>query len=133
MGLQYRTQRGWRVKRYFINATIVGPTQFWYYPDGVWRSLESEIRSSKSSHSGRIRTIRAFRRYLRKWSKYLPPGTQVRLESRHAAKYDVVATIGGRIGPVESIPEYVWSTPEITPEETEELIAGLYGPHTHPL
>ena len=81
-----------RLRRYFMDATVWDrqePTMWWSYefekfvPDG------DEGTSGASSHSPRIRTLRAFKRFLRRHPEL--QGRQVLLVNRYIG-FNVTAT-----------------------------------------
>lgn len=92
MILEFKAPRGQRVHRYFWSATVWddGPSMWWidelnaFFPDG-----SSELKLySHGNHSRPIRTLRAFKRFLRKHPEL--KGRTVRLVNRYVG-YDVEA------------------------------------------
>lgn len=97
--IKYQQKKGRRIKNFkFLWVDIKGyhmllPNKIWVDNDTFYENkavLPKYQYSSSGSHP--IRSLRAFRRNLRKWSKYLPKGTKVLLISRYIG-FNVYATI----------------------------------------
>lgn len=55
---------------------------WWCYATKRWVTSECPLPDGGSSHYSRCDNYRKFRRLIKKWSKYLPKGTEVRIVGR---------------------------------------------------
>ncbi len=81
MALKFKAPKGQRIK---TNAWYCGVTNFegywWHSKDKLWSKV---AKCGSSSHFPRVKSVKAFRRRLRQWSKYLQPGIEFILASRY--------------------------------------------------
>ena len=88
---KYQTNRS-RINRYFTHVTTF--TNLWCSKkDGKWWDNTNAIKlfdgvGSCNYSIKPVKTLRAFRRYLKKHSKYLPKGTEFILVSKYC-NYDI--------------------------------------------
>ena len=86
VGLKYEQCKGGRFKKdnFFCVATFDG----YWWDDNLKRWIESYSRDSSRSRFYGVKSVRAFRRRLREWSRYLPSGVKFILASRYF-KHDI--------------------------------------------
>lgn len=76
--------KNFKIQRYFRCINI---RQYWYLEDEKrWVKYHDLIEQGyQGSYSNMVhcRTVKAFRRKVKKWSKYLPPGTEYYLVNKY--------------------------------------------------
>lgn len=99
MKLKYNLPKGYRVNRTIaycgiqlaFEQSIKTNHYWWCYATNKWVDYDTPLPKGGSSHyRGRCRSVKAFKRLLRKWSKYLPKGLAFELVSQ----YDALCVIG---------------------------------------
>lgn len=79
--ITYQMIKRCRIKRYGFLVVQNFGGYFWSNEHRRWIHWEQSMGGKGSSNCfpGKCRSIRAFRRRLREWSRYLPPGIRFRL------------------------------------------------------
>lgn len=67
--------------RYFLDVKLIKSGLWCYDEDGKWKESGNGCHGNSSRNS--VKTFRAFKRYVKKHSKYLPKGTTFILCSRY--------------------------------------------------
>lgn len=93
MGLKYQRSKGSRIKSSRFRGVTTFDGYWWVRKENKWiHNADPNCVGARGSGYFRIRSVRAFRRNLRKWSKYLPKGVKFILISRYK-NCDVTGTI----------------------------------------
>ena len=79
MKLKYEAQKGIRIKYRFMGIDNIGDHLWWYPDQKRWKEMDE---SSPVQSWCNCSSVKAFRRRLKEWSKYLPSGTKFVLQSR---------------------------------------------------
>jgi hypothetical protein len=91
MKLKYKTKKPNRIKSYgFMGIDCDDVSLWWYYNVNKWDINHTGYGYFSSNCP--CNSIKAFRRRLKEWSKYVPSGTEFRLCSRWVG-YDVIGKI----------------------------------------
>ena len=93
MKVKYNRIRGHRLNKYFIGVENYSGKYWWSIEKQKWvEDNELEYHGCISNINSNIKSVKAFKRHLRKWSKYMPEGTEFVFVSRYVG-YDVIGVI----------------------------------------
>lgn len=98
MKIKYDKPKGQRANRYFFGMRCVskdGESYWYYYNEDKWylnKEVENEEHGCCSNYNEDINTLKGAIRKIKKYSKYLPKGTEFYLSNRYR-DYDVKITI----------------------------------------
>ena len=96
MKIKYNKPKGQRVNRYFFGLRCVSNEEesYWYYynEDKWYLNKKVEDHGCCSNYNEDINTFKGAIRKIKKYSKYLPKGTEFYLSNRYR-EYDVEITI----------------------------------------
>jgi len=90
--MQFRTVRGARIESSGFVWVVCWNRSYWVSKDGRWVDLHKENEKAITNTFVGIRSVRAFRRRLRQWREYLPPGIRFVLVHRRGDRYNVIGT-----------------------------------------
>lgn len=80
--MRYEQKKGRRIKRFgFYAVTPSNPSWWWSDERSRWTHAGDYDGGGRSSHFVGVRSVRAFRRRMRQWRRYLPPGVRMTLVS----------------------------------------------------
>lgn len=94
MQIKYNKPKGQRIKRYFFGIRCVsteGESYWYYYKEDKWCTTEEDREQYSgmcSNYNEDINTLKGAIRKIKKYSKYLPKGTEFYLSNRYR-DYDV--------------------------------------------
>lgn len=95
MKLSYTQVKGRRIKRRGFWAITTLDGYYWVYQERKWMK-NKDIPHPHTGYSSHLfdgcKSVKAFTRRLKKWSNYLPKGTQFILVSRWA-RHDVYGVV----------------------------------------
>lgn len=86
--ITYQQTKGKRVKGHGFIGVTNRSGYWWVHEWGRWATADEAKGMERSSHiwggmeGFRVRSVRVFRRRLREWSEYLPPGVEFVLVSK---------------------------------------------------
>lgn len=92
MQIKYNQPKGQRVKRYFFGLRCVskeGESYWYYYKEDKWYlNARIEGKGCCGNYNENINTLKGAIRKIKKYSKYLPKGTEFYLSNKYR-DYDV--------------------------------------------
>ena len=94
MKLKYEKTKGQRVRWGYLGIDCELLSLWWNESRRVWEPLDAHPHDNRSSGTSwkMCKSPKAFVRLLKKWSRYVPPGTKFRLCSRWIG-HDVTGTV----------------------------------------